>query len=175
MSWWSRLATAIALRHEFVAITGYHRKHAVRMLSSVPRRPRPMRSRPCIYDEAVREALVVLWEASDRVCGKRLRPLLPILIHALERHGHLRLDEAVRTKLIAVGASTIDRMLGKTRDAARGRRRARPRAVPAAQRRVPVRTFADWKEPLPGYMEADLVGHCGDHVAGSFVHTFASC
>lgn len=157
---------------EFVAVTGYHRKHAVRLLSSTPRCPRPTRSRPCIYDDAVREALIVLWEASDRVCGKRLRPLLPVLIPALERHGHLHLDEAVRTKLLSVSASTIDRMLGKTRDAAHGRQRTRPRAAPAAQRAVPVRTFADWREPLPGYMEADLVGHCGNRVAGSFVHTF---
>ena len=64
---------------EFVAITGYHRKHAIRLLNAVdgPRMPR-QGARPRVYDEAVREALVVLWEASDRVCGKRLKPLLPI-------------------------------------------------------------------------------------------------
>jgi hypothetical protein len=69
-------------------------------------------SRPCrrIYDDAVREALIVLWEASDRVCGKRLKPPLPVLVSALERHGHLRLDEAVRQKLFATSASTIDRL-----------------------------------------------------------------
>ena len=65
---------------EFAAVTGDHRKHAMRLLRSgqVNRRrgPRPGRR---IYDEAVREALIVVWEASDRICGKRLRPLLPIL------------------------------------------------------------------------------------------------
>ena len=50
------------------------------------------RARLPVYDEAVREALIVLWEASDRVCGKRLKPLLPLLVSALERHGHLTLD-----------------------------------------------------------------------------------
>src|SRR5271165_1513376 len=63
---------------EFAAVTGYHRKHAMRLLRAgqVNRRrgPRPGRR---IYDEAVREALIVVWEASDRICGKRLRPLLP--------------------------------------------------------------------------------------------------
>lgn len=57
---------------EFVALSGYHRKHAIRVLSGdqdAP--PRTPRMRPCLYDEAVRQALVVLWEASDRVCGKR--------------------------------------------------------------------------------------------------------
>ena len=65
-------------------------KHAMRLLRAghVTRRcgPRPGRR---IYDEAVREALIVIWEASDRICGKRLRPLLPILVEAMERHGHL--------------------------------------------------------------------------------------
>jgi hypothetical protein len=68
-----------------------------------------------LYDEAVREALVVLWEASDRVCGKRLKPLLPVLVEALERHGHLRLDDVVRAKLNAASASTVDRLLAERR------------------------------------------------------------
>src|SRR4029077_16487201 len=65
---------------EFAAVTGFHRKHAMRLLRAgqVTRRcdPRPGRR---IYAEAVREALIVIWEASDRICGKRLRQLLPIL------------------------------------------------------------------------------------------------
>ena len=56
---------------ESVAVTGYHRKHAIRVLADPPLKPaRPPRNR--LYDEAVRQALIVLWEASDRVCGKRL-------------------------------------------------------------------------------------------------------
>jgi len=77
---------------EFVAVTGFHRKHAMRVLrgGQANRRsaPRPERR---LYDEAVREALIVLWEASDRVCGKRLKALAPILVDAMERHGHLHL------------------------------------------------------------------------------------
>src|SRR5207248_3708444 len=70
--------------------------------------PRPGR---LVYDEAVREALIVVWEASDRICGKRLRPLLPILVEAMERHGHLQLVPEVRTRLLAMSAATIDRAL----------------------------------------------------------------
>ena len=101
---------------------------------------------------------MVLWEASDRVCGKRLKPLLPILVPALERHGHIKLDGTVREKLLAASASTIDRRLARTRNAARGRMRARA-AIPRVRRQVPVKTFADWKEPESGFMEADLA--CG--------------
>jgi len=155
---------------EFVAITGYHRKHAIRVLGAAdPRLLKVRRSRLRLYDEAVRDALVVLWEASDRLCGKRLKPLMPVLLDALQRHGHLLLDEAVRSRLLGVSAATIDRLLAPTRLAVRGRRRAS--AKPAIRSKVPIRTFSDWNEPLPGFMEVDLVAHSGESMAGSFAHT----
>ena len=77
---------------ELEAVTGFHRKHAMRVLRSGPTRPRTEgRAGRRIYDDAVRDALVVLWEASDRICGKRLKALIPTLVEAMERHGHLQL------------------------------------------------------------------------------------
>ena len=73
---------------EFARVTGYHRKHALRVLHR-PFVARPPRPRKRIYDEAVRQALAMLWEAADRICGKRLKALLPVLIESMERHGHL--------------------------------------------------------------------------------------
>ena len=67
---------------EFVALTGYHRKHAVRVLNGSAITPRARRGRRCVYDAAVTEGLIVLWEASDRMCGKRLKALLPTLVPA---------------------------------------------------------------------------------------------
>ena len=64
----------------------------------------------------------MLWEASDRVCGKRLRPLLPTLIDAMERHGHLQLAPEVRAGLLSISAATIDRALHEVREPGRGRR-----------------------------------------------------
>jgi hypothetical protein len=156
---------------EFVAVTGYHRKHAIRLFKAgSAARGATRRSRVPVYDAAVREALVVLWEASDRVCGKRLRPLLPILVSALERHGHLTLASTVRARVLSASAATLDRVLRPTRAAISGRR-TRRRAIHAVRRNVPVRTFADWEDPVPGDMEADLVSHGGESTAGSFVHT----
>ena len=86
---------------EFIDITKCHRKHAIRLLTGegpfMPKATRPGRT---IYSEAVRQALVVLWEASDRICGKRLKAILPGLISAMERHGHLSLDSKVRQLLL---------------------------------------------------------------------------
>jgi hypothetical protein len=126
---------------EFVAVTGYHHKSAIRALNAEPIvKRRQIRARPSLYDEAVRAALIVFWEASDRVCGKRLRALLPILLPALERNGHLHLDEPLRQKILVMSASTIDRLLRVPRSATHLKKRRR--AVPEARRRVPVRTFA---------------------------------
>jgi hypothetical protein len=160
---------------EFLEVTGYHRKHAIRVLNGYGRaqgeKPEGHQLGRRIYDEAVRQTLVILWEASDRICGKRLKALIPNLLEALERHGHLQLDSKVRGRLVAMSAATMDRVLGPAREGIRGRRR-RPAGVGAAVRRnVPVRTFTDWKDPRPGYFEMDLVAHCGHSVSGSFVHT----
>jgi len=158
---------------EFVAVTGYHRKHAVRLLNGgvLVLASVVAGGRPRLYDAAVREALVVLWEASDRVCGKRLKPLIPVLVDALERHGHLSLHEAVRERLLAASPATLDRLLAPTRLAVRGGRPLRAKTASPLRRSIPVRTFADWDAPPPGYMEADLVAHCGEDASGSFVNT----
>jgi hypothetical protein len=155
---------------EFVAATGYHEKSAIRVLNSFPAaKPRQSRQRPSVYDEAARAALIVLWEASDRVCGKRLKALLPILLPALERNGHLKLDEDIRPKILSMSASTIDRLLRVPKNATRSRKIRR--VVPEPRRRIRMRTFADWNEPPPGSMEMDLVAHCGEVNRGSYVHS----
>lgn len=157
---------------EFVAVTGLHRKHAMRLLRGGQARdrscPRPGRR---TYDEAVRAALQLVWEASDRVCGKRLRPLMPVMVEAMERHGHLHLAPEVRAGLITMSAATIDRALSEIkREAGSGRRRhGAPSA--AIRRSIAVRTFDGWDDPPPGFMEADLVAHSGPTAKGSYVQT----
>jgi hypothetical protein len=98
---------------EFVNVTGFHRKHAIRALkrTSGDCAVTPPRSR--IYDEAVRGALTILWEAADRICGKRLKEAIPTFVAAMERHGHLQLDCEVRRRLLEMSPATIDRLLSR--------------------------------------------------------------
>src|ERR1700724_1907977 len=157
---------------EFAAVTGFHRKHAMRLLRTgqVSRRSGPRLGRR-VYDDAVREALIVVWEASDRICGKRLRPLLPILIEAMEQHRHLQLVPEVRSRLLAMSAATIDRALRDIRQQAGTAKRRRSAPSAAIRRSVAVRTFDGWDDPPPGFVEADLVAHSGPTAKGSFVQT----
>ncbi|MFL6446273.1 MAG: transposase, partial [Bryobacteraceae bacterium] len=69
------------------------------------------------------QALRILWEAADRICGKRLKAIIPTLVDAMERHGHLNLDDGVRSRLLKASAATMDRLLKPTREAANGKRR----------------------------------------------------
>src|SRR3989304_8286488 len=157
---------------EFAELTQYHRKHALRLLSGAPRGPRRGLARNRLYDEAVREALIVLWEAADRLCGKRLKALIPMLVDAMERHGHLSLDPTVKDKLLSMSAATIDRALRATREQIDGRRKRRTGVGAAIRRSIAVRTFSDWREPPPGFFEVDMVEHCGGpKTDGNYVHS----
>ena len=105
---------------EFIAVTGYHEKSAIRALNAEPvAKTRQTRIRPSLSTRRCGAALIVLWEASDRVCGKRLRALLPVLVPALERNGHLHIAEPIRQKILAMSASTIGRSLRVLRSATR--------------------------------------------------------
>ena len=140
---------------EFVALTGYHRKHASRLLSGASEDGCQRRPRNRLYDEAVHQALVVLWEAGDHICGKRLKPLILVLIDAMERHGYLELDPSIKEAVLRVSAATIDRALREPRACIDGLRKRRIAVGAAIRRSIPVRTFADWRNPPPGFFEAD--------------------
>jgi len=157
------------------ATTGWQRKHAVRALrqhetvgSGGVEAPRERRRR---YGATIKDALTALWEASDRVCGKRLKVMIPTLLAALEQHGRLQLGQADRDRVLAISAATIDRLLIDVKVAASGGRRRRAGFYSAIRREVPIRTFNDWNNPPPGFCEVDMVAHGGTSVAGSFIQT----
>jgi hypothetical protein len=100
--------------YERCAVTGWHRKHAVRALAShVAISPEARRQRRPTYGIPIRDALVALWKASDRIYGKRLRVMIPTLLPSLEQHGRLNLDQADRALVLGVSAATIDRLLSR--------------------------------------------------------------
>src|ERR1700732_4993653 len=154
------------------ATTGWHRKHAVRALRQHETGDvGVLRERRRRYGVTIKDALTALWEASDRVCGKRLKVMIPTLLPALEQHGRLRLSQADRDRVLAISAATIDRLLGDVKLAASGGKRRRAGFYSAIRREVPIRTFNDWNSPPPGFCEVDMVAHGGTAVAGSVIPT----
>lgn len=173
--WSAKRADKGRILDELCATTGWHRKHAVRALrrreNVAPGEFGPTPQRRRRYGATIKDTLTALWEASDRVCGKRLKVMIPILLPALEHYGRLKLGKVDRDLVLAVSAATIDRLLGDVKVAASGGRRRRAGFYSAIRREVPIRTFNDWNSPPPGYCEVDMVAHGGTSVAGSFIQT----
>ncbi len=90
----------------------------------------------------------------------------------MERYGHLDLDPEVRERLLSASAATLDRLLKPVRTTVSGRRKRRRNL--SARRNIPVRTFADWHWPPPGFLEIDLVAHCGNNMGGSFIFSLVA-
>ena len=158
---------------EFVRVTGYHRKAAIRMLLKSAERPRGRRGRPARY-RAVVQPLKAIWEASDRLCSKRLQPFMPELIRVLREHGEQRFDALEEANLCRMSPATIDRLLRPTRQVGGRKPLSTTRPGSLLKNAIPIRTFADWEENKPGFLEVDLVAHCGESVEGFYLNTLSA-
>src|SRR2546421_8906280 len=155
----------------FVAATGYHRTYARWLLNHAEEVQQTLqRPRPPQYGPEVQHALFLVWHAANRICAKRLIPFLPILIESLERHEHLQISEKCRRQLLAMSAATADRLLALQRKLGQ-RGLSTTRAGTLLKQQIPIRTFEEWKETRPGFLEADLVAHCGTDIEGGYLYT----
>jgi len=170
---------------ELIALTDYNRRYAIGLLRGhgrlirVGRRVRLMgdlrcpvkRSRPRIYDGVVLDALKKLWAILDFICGKRLKAIIPEVIEVLEKHHEIALNAATRQKLGAISAATIDRLLAPERRKFALRARSGTKPGTLLKHQIPIRTFAEWNDTRPGFVEIDLVGHDGGDACGDFCQT----
>jgi hypothetical protein len=156
---------------EFVAATGYHRKWAVGLLRQGPPPVRGGRGgRPRVYSAVVVGVLRQVWEASGELCGKRLAPFLDELVPALEAEGTLRVAAPVREQLLQMSAATMDRRLRPFRLQQRhGLGTTKPGTL--LKQQIPGQTYTPWDEQRLGFVEIDLVAHCGTTTAGHYVNT----
>jgi hypothetical protein len=160
---------------EFVAATGLHRKAAIRLLNRRGRASGKKRcGRPRLYGLEVMAALKVAWEATDRLCSKRFHPFLPELADILKRNGELRVNGEIEVQLCRMSPSTIDRILRRWRG--NGSRHGLSTTKPGTllKNAIPVRTFSEWNENKPGFLEVDLVAHCGDSAEGFYLTTLSA-
>lgn len=117
--------------------------------------------------------LVLIWEICGRICSKRLQPYMPEIIAVLERHNELQLSDEERYLLLRMSRSTMDRCLQKERyEHKKGISTTKPGTL--LKKAIPVRTYTDWDEHRPGFMEIDLVAHCGGSVEGQFFYTLTA-
>jgi hypothetical protein len=164
---------------EFVELTGYHRVHARAVLRRSTDGSRKKRKRtPRVsgqnrkhYDQKVLEALRGIWMILDFICGKRLVAIMPEVLKRLEYFGEFKCDRHTREKLLKISAATVDRLLAPERRKHQLRGRARTKPGTLLKKQIPLRTFSEWNEQRPGFVEIDLVAHDGGLAAGEYLYT----
>jgi hypothetical protein len=171
--------------NEFIALTGYCRTHASYVLSTHGKRKRVSKNRVIqadvrkigrrgrnkTYTEDVKKPLIKIWYIMDCICGKRLAPVMDAIVQKLEDFDEISIHTATRAKLVSMSASTIDRMVAGERRklTIKGRSNTKPGTL--LKNQIPIRTFSDWDEQRPGFVEIDLVGHDGGNAKGEFMQT----
>jgi transposase InsO family protein len=158
---------------EVVELTGWHRDYARRALRDALTlkvvKPRP--GRAPTYSPAVTRALITCWKVLRAPAGKRLAPMLGVLVPLLRRDGDLEISDEDAVLLVRMSAATIDRRLAPERAKfmLRGRSHTKPGTLLKSQ--IPIRTWADWDDAVPGFVEIDLVGHEGGNASGRYCYT----
>lgn len=166
-------------------ITGYNRDYASHLLTLFGKRlymeskrgtrfileadrkdSKVRRKRKRTYDREVADAVATLWKMMDYICGKRLAAAIPWLVPKLEATKDLFLDDDRRLKVMSVSAATIDRMLADRKRKLRLKERSSTKPGTLLKHKIPIRTFADWDEDKPGFVEIDLVSHEGGCSSG---------
>ena len=178
---------------EFTATTGYNRNYAARILRlkagkvigyarmggkkikyviGKRKKKTKKKGKPRIYTHDVFLALKKIWVIFDFICSKRLAPFIKEAVRKLEKHGELDITNDVRQKLYKISPSSIDRLLKKEKDKFKlGKGKSGTKPGTLLKNQIPIRTFADWDDAVPGFTECDLVGHDGGNNSGDFMQS----
>ena len=169
--------------NEFIQLTGLTRHHSSYLLRSHGKKVRYKKvtfqgdvrkairhKRPPIYDKELVKILVTLWKVSGHLCGKRLKPFIKDNIDSIKKNLHPSLKQS--QLLEKISAATIDRLLTDEREKYKIKKgRSTTKAGNLKKAQIPIRTFADWDEKVPGFFEIDLVSHDGGVYKGDFCYT----
>jgi hypothetical protein len=154
-----------------IEATGYTRKHAIWLLNNPSSIRDTLRRRRNSRYGHLLEVLTFVWVTANFLCGKRLKPFMQTLVDSLVGHGELNISLGDYTLLLKMSASTIDRLLIHKRKEYQIKGRSTTKPGTLLRHQIPIRTFADWNDTRPGFLEIDLVAHCGGNPKGEFINT----
>ena len=159
---------------ELCATTGWHRNHARKALGAAlgPTLVRAARQpRTPLYGPQVLVALGFCWAVLGAPTGKRLAPVMGVLVPTLRRFGELDISDQTAAALMTMSPATMDRRLAPARAAMRLRGRSHTKPGSLLKDAIAIRTWAQWDDAVPGFVEIDLVGHEGGHAQGEHAYT----
>jgi hypothetical protein len=170
---------------EFIESTGYTRCYGSNLLSRHGRArrvdskttligdvsKRVRKKREPVYGPEVARVLKAVWINLDFLCGKRLKAALAETVSVLERWNEIDVNTETKQKLERISAATIDRLLAPERKRLELKSRSGTKPGTLLKHQVEIRTFAEWDESKPGFVEVDLVSHGGGDERGDFCQT----
>ena len=171
---YNRCYASFILKIKKEKVLGYIRtgRNTIKFVAAKNNKGKNKKGRPRIYTYDVFLALRKIWTIFDFICGKRLAPFMAEAVRKLEKHMELDIKAGVRKKLSAMSASTIDRLLKAEKDKQRlGKGRSGTKPGTLLKKSIPIRTFADWDDAVPGFCECDLVAHDGGNSSGDFAQS----
>lgn len=159
------------LLSRLVKTTGYSRKHLMEVLPNPPKvRKRKKRIQKSRYLQVLKP-LRMIWAVSNYACGQRLKPIIPSYLAALRRHKELVVLSEERKLLLRISSATIDRLLTHDRKRVNIKGRSRTKPGSLLKHQIPIKTWRDWDNTVPGFLEIDSVHHCGSSLFGDYVFT----
>lgn len=159
-----------ALLTRLINTTEYSRKHLMEVLAHPPQRRRIRRRRVSPY-LPILHLMRKLWAVGNYACGTRLAPMIPVYLSALKRHAGWMVTPEEKKLLLSISPRTVDRLLRHERRKTTVKSRSRTKPGSLLKHQIPIRTFADWTEKRPGFLEIDTVHHCTEHNKGEYIHT----
>ena len=162
------------LLDEYCRNTGQSRKYVIWKIHRAVLKPKQRKKRKEQYDGQVKAALAKIWEIFDYPCGQRLKPILQAEVDRLRELGEIEVTDEVAQKLKILGSATIDRKLKHQREVLHLlRSKGGPKPGSLLKQKIPIK-LTDWDTSEVGYVEVDLVVHCGSSVLGEHINTVSS-
>lgn len=161
------------LLDEYIENTRHNRKYVIQTLNSQkvwdglgkPRKPRKKK-----YGPEIAAPLILLWRIFDFPCGQRLKPCIEAELERLRNLGEVSISDQVAAQLKEISSATIDRRLKVPRKGEHNRRFCATRPGSLLKAKIPIR-LTEWNTSEIGYLETDLVAHCGASAFGTFGNT----
>lgn len=155
---------------EYCRNTHQNRKYIISKInSSFSSKPKKAKKRKQIYDGYVKAALAKIWGIFDYPCGQRLAPLLKTEVSRLRQLEEIFISTEVAEKLKRISPATIDRKLKHQREVLHlNRKRGGVKPASLLYKKVPIR-LTEWDTSQLGFLEIDLVIHCGSSTLGLYV------
>jgi hypothetical protein len=174
---WASKKEKSLLLDQFVETTGFNRSYARTVLRKKPDNVVKLRARKKripIYDSDVSFYLEKIWEVLDRICGKRLVKAMPDTLAKLEQFKVFKIDKKTKDNLLSISSASADRLLKSARKKLGRKGTSTTKQPKYLIDRIPIKTFGEWKNSLPGFVQIDLVAHNGGNVFGGFYSTLSA-